>query len=136
MEDSGLLPLIPIVSTFMFFSTIILLVLVPRWFKSREREALQATLKAAIERGQPLPPEVIDAITREQRPVQSPARDVRTAVIWLGIAAGMIGFAYALGYDENAADAFWPLVGISAFPGFVGISFLINALLSRNTGKR
>jgi hypothetical protein len=135
MDNSPLIPLIPIVSTFMFFSTIILLVLVPRWLKFREREALQATLKAAIERGQSLPPEVIDAITRDQKPVQSPARDLRTAVIWLGIAAGMIGFAYALGYDENAADAFWPLVGIAAFPGFVGVAYLINAALGRRKGK-
>ena len=128
--------LIPIVSTFMFFTTIILLVLVPRWLKSRERQALQATLKAAIERGQSLPPEVVDAITREQVRPPSAMRDVRTAVIWIGVAAGLVGFAFALGNDPDSSDAFYPLLGIAAFPGFVGIAFLINALLSRSRGDR
>lgn len=127
--------LVPIVSTFMFFSTIILLVLVPRWLKSREREALQATLKAAIERGQPLPPEVVDAIAREQTRPPSAMRDVRTAVIWLGVTAGLIGFAYALGSDPASADAFYPLIGIAAFPGFIAVAYLVNAALSRSKGK-
>jgi len=127
--------LIPIVSTVMFFGTIILIVLVPRWLRSREQEALQATLRAAIERGQPLPPEVVKAMTEDRRPAPSPGRDLRTGVIWLGIAAGVVGFAYALGYGENTADAFYPLVGIAAFPGFVGVAFLINAALGRGKGK-
>lgn len=131
MDVAGLGALTGMVSSIFFFITIIAIVLVPRWLKSREREALQQTLKAAIERGQPLPPEVVDAITSEQRPAPSAIRDVRTAVIWLGVAAGLICFAYALGNDPDSADAFYPLLGISAFPGFVGIAYLINAALSR-----
>ena len=35
----------------------------PAWLKSRERREMQATLRASIEKGQPLPPEVIEAIS-------------------------------------------------------------------------
>ena len=123
-----------VVSVF-FFITIIALVLVPRWLRSREREALQATLRAAIERGQPLPPEVIEAVTSDRTRPPSPARDVRTGVIWLGVGAGLVGLAYALGSDPDSADAFWPLIGVACFPAFVGIAFLINAALGRSKGK-
>ncbi|MEI9965941.1 MAG: DUF6249 domain-containing protein [Caulobacteraceae bacterium] len=110
-------------------------IIAPRYFKNREREALQATLRAAIERGQPLPPEVIDAISRDARPAPSSARDLRTGVIWIGIAAGLVGLAYALGYSEDAADAFWPLIGTACLPGFIGLAFLVMAGLNRGKGK-
>ena len=47
------------------FLVVAVIVIAPRYFRSREREALQATLRAAIEKGQPLPPEVIDTISRD-----------------------------------------------------------------------
>lgn len=124
-------PLIPIA----FFALIAVLVIVPRYLRSREREALQATLRAAIEKGQPLPPEVIEAISRDARPAPTAGRDLRVGLIWIGVAVGMVGLAYALGYDEEAADAFWPLIGSAAFPGFIGAAFLITGLLNRGKAR-
>ncbi len=115
-----------------FFLVIAVIVIAPRYFRSREREALQATLRAAIEKGQPLPPEVIDSISRDTKPVPSAARDLRTGIIWLGVAVGLCAFAYAIGYmDEDASDAFWPLIGCAAFPGFIGLAFLLMAAINR-----
>ncbi len=120
--------LVPI-AMFLFLAAIII---VPRFLKSREREALQATLRTAIEKGQALPPEVIDAITRDTKPAPSAARDLRTGIIWVGVALGLAAFAYAMGYtDTDASEAFWPLLGISAFPGFIGLAFLVMAALNR-----
>ena len=119
-----------------FFLMIAVIVIAPRYFKSREREALQATLRAAIEKGQPLPPEVIDAISSDARPAPSAARDLRTGIIWLGVAAGLTGMAYAIGYmNDEAAHAFWPTLGIAAFPAFIGLAFLILAAINRGKGK-
>ncbi len=124
--------IVPIV----FFLVMGAFLIVPRYLKSREREALQATLRSAIEKGQSLPPEVIDAISRDTKPAPSAARDMRTGIIWVGVALGLIGFAYAMGYSDNdAAEAFWPLLGISAFPGFIGLSFLVMAALNRGKGR-
>ncbi len=118
------------------FLVIAVIVVLPRYFKSREREALQATLRAAIEKGQPLPPEVIDAVSRDAKPVASPARDLRTGIIWIGFALGLAGLAYAIGYsDEDAAHAFWPILGTAAFPGFIGLAFLVLAMINRGRSK-
>ncbi len=109
------------------------IVIVPRYMKSREQEGLQATLRAAIERGQPLPPEVIEAITREAKPIAAPGRDLRRGIVWLGVAAGFVGLGYALGYaDTDASDAFWPLIGVAAFPGFIGVALIVIAFLNRS----
>ncbi len=111
-------------------------IIVPRYLKSREQEGLQATLRAAIERGQPLPPEVIDAITREAKPIAAPGRDLRRGIVWIGVAAGFVGLAYAMGYtDTDASDAFWPLIGVAAFPGFIGAALLVIAGLNRSKTK-
>lgn len=119
------------------FAMIALIVIVPRYFRSRERVALQSTLRAAIEKGQPLPPEVVDAISRDAKPTSSPARDLRIGIVWIGVAAGFVGFAYALGYmdEEGAAHAFYPMIGIAAFPGFIGLAFLVMGLLGRRKGR-
>ena len=114
------------------------MVIAPRYFKSRERESLQATLRAAIERGQPLPPDVIEAITRDVKPARetTPGSDLRRGIIWLGVAAGMVGFAYAVGYGvDDSGDWFWPLIGIAAFPGFIGGALLVIAMMNRSKTK-
>ena len=129
-----------VIATVVVFTAIVVIVLGivlgPRWLKSRERVALQTTLRLAIEKGQPLPPEVIEAISRDVRPVPSPNRDVRRGVLLLCIAAAFIAAA-AVGYslDDNDPDALvWP-IGFAAFPGFVGAAYLIMGLLTRGKSK-
>ena len=119
-----------------FFVMIAAIVIVPRWFRAREREALQATLRAAIEKGQPLPPEVIEAISRDARPVPSSGRDLRTGVILLCVAAAfaVLGVAGSY-YSEGDYEAVGWMIGVAAFPGFVGLAFVIMALVNRGKGK-
>jgi hypothetical protein len=135
--DPGIVgELVGMVATFMFFATVIVIVIGPRLIKSREREALQATLRAAIEKGQPLPPEVIDAISRDARPVPSASRDLRRGVILLCVAAAFVASAYAADYwGDGDTDAFGWIVGFAAFPGFVGLAFLIMGLMNRGKAK-
>lgn len=118
------------------FAMIAAIVIVPRYFRTREREALQATLRAAIEKGQALPPEVVEAISRDAKPALSPARDLRVGIVWLCVAGAVVAFAYALGYmDEDAAQGFYPMLGIAAFPGFIGLAFLLMGLLGRGKAR-
>ena len=123
------------IGSIMFFGMIAAIVIVPRWFRVREREALQATLRAAIEKGQPLPPEVIEAISRDARPVPSSSRDLRTGIVLVCIAAAFAALGYAGGYLGDEPESFGWLVGVAAFPGFVGVAFLIMAFLNRSRGK-
>lgn len=121
MEDI----LIPIA----FFAMIAAIVIAPRYLRSREREKLQETLRAAIEKGQPIPPEIVAAMASDARPPPSPERDLRRGVIWLAIAAGMATLGLAMWFHHD--DATLPLLGIAAFPGFIGLAFIVIALISR-----
>lgn len=136
MDAHGILgELIGMVSVVLIFGSIPAIFIARSYFRSRERTQMQQTIRAAIEKGQPLPPEMMDAISRDVRPVPSAARDLRVALIWLGVAAGLVGMAYALGYSPDSSDAFWPLIGVAAFPGFIGVAFLIMSMLNRGKGQ-
>ncbi len=113
------------------FGTIAALAIVPVYFKSLERQRLQETLRAAIDKGQPLPPEVIEALTSDVkvRPKPSPQRDLRVGIIWVGVAVGIAALGIALSFDEP--DATYPLLGVAAFPGFIGLAFIIISFLAR-----
>src|SRR3990167_8656691 len=86
------------------FAMIGAIVIVPSWLKSRERRELQATLRTAIDKGQPLPAEIIDAMTKNVKVAPTSLSDLRTGVIWLAVGLGIAAFGYMVGYEE--ADAF------------------------------
>ena len=114
------------------FLLVAALVLVPAYLRSKERQKLQETLRLAIEKGQPLPPEVVEAMSsnvRTMRMPPSPGRDLRIGVIWLGVAIGLAAFGIALGFEEP--DAVFPLVACAAFPGFIGLAFIVLGLINR-----
>lgn len=115
-----------------FFAMIAALVIVPRYFKSIERQRMAETLKVAIEKGQPLPTEIIDAMSSNVRTPglpPSPQRDLRTGIIWLGIGVGLAAMGAAVSFEE--ADALYPILGIAAFPVFIGLAFVALALLNK-----
>ena len=90
-------------------------------------------MRAAIERGQPLPPEVIDAMSANVGPPQMqplPSRDLRTGLIWLGVAVGLASLGLALAFEEP--DALFPLLGCAAFPGFIGLAFIVMWAVARD----
>ena len=115
-----------------FFAMIAALVIVPRYFKSMERQRMAETLKVAIEKGQPLPTEIIDAMSSNVRTPGLPPslqRDLRTGIIWLGIGAGLVAMGAAISFEE--ADALYPILGIAAFPIFIGLAFIALASLNK-----
>ena len=125
-----------IISPIMLFAMIAAIVIVPKWLRTREREALQATLRTAIEKGQPLPPEVIEAISRDARPVPTAGRDLRTGIVLVCVAAAFATMGLLANYySDGDFEATGWLIGVAAFPGFVGVAFLIMALVNRGNRK-
>ena len=90
------------------------------WFRSKTRGDIQATIRAAMEKGQELTPEVID---RLGHPKPAKDKDLRWALIWIALALGMAVFGTAIPNDENEAQMVF--MGMAAFPLFLGIAYLI-----------
>jgi hypothetical protein len=112
-----------------FFAMIAAIVIVPRYFRSIERQKMAETLRVAIERGQPLPSEVVDAMSSNVKTPPTPQRDLRTGIIWLGVGVGLGAMGWALSFEDP--DATLPLVGIACFPAFIGLAFIVMSFLNR-----
>jgi len=114
-----------------FFACVAAIFILPAHFKSKERERMQDTLRAAIEKGQPLPPEVIQAVTSGGKFQSTRTQDIRKAVIWLAVAGGIatIGgvISWYEGYDGEHVVPF----AFAAIPLFVGLAYLALGLLNK-----
>jgi len=125
MDLGILIPLSP-------FLMVAAIVIVPAWLRTRERREMQATVRAAIEKGQPLPPELVEALSKDVRPrvVSSAHRDMRIGVILLAVAAGVALTGVALGQIND--NAMFGTVSGAAIPGMIGLAFIILSFFNPN----
>lgn len=80
------------------------------------------TARLALEKGQPLPPQVDAApAQKDDGPVAGPGRDLRAGLICLGTGAGLFLFFDAL-------LGRW-MAYVGAIPGFIGIALILYAVL-------
>lgn len=129
----GLVALIAVSAPFLMVAAIII---VPRWFKAREREQLQQTLRAALEKGQPLDPEVVAAIGKDIKPAPTAQRDFRNGVIWLAVGLGILAFSFfddfRINTDGVVMDFGGGLTGIAAIPIIIGLAFIVLSFFNKN----
>lgn len=134
MED-----FVPIFAIFAVFGTITAIIVGPTYFKSRERREMQATVRAAIDKGQPLPPEVIEALGREAtKNIPSRTRDIRRGIIWLATGIGIAAFSLIndlRGFGDDWSDG--PnfdggLLGIAAIPVTIGLAYIVLSFFNKN----
>jgi hypothetical protein len=125
MDFGILIPLAP-------FLMVAAIVIVPAWLRTRDRREMQATVRAAIEKGQPLPPELVDALSKDVHPriASSAHRDMRIGVVLLFVAGGVALTALALGQINDYA-MYGTLAG-SAIPGMIGLAFVILSFFNPN----
>lgn len=127
----------PVLIVFIIFAAIVAIIVGPGYIRSREKLATQAIVRAAIDKGQPLPQDLIDALTKEaQAKLPSAARDLRLGVILLAVSVGIALFGYAFNFVDGIeeAKAVYPIVGMSAIPGAVGVAFIILSFFNKNKG--
>jgi hypothetical protein len=120
-----------------FWGFIAAIVLVPKYLRSRERSKLLDTLKIAYEKGQPVPPELIDALQRgtaqavESTPVTTAESDLRRAIVLISVGVGIALLGYGLYYgisyesEEGGAITGAAVAGIGAIPGLIGVAYLV-----------
>ena len=87
------------------------------YLKYKTRHDVQNTVRAAIERGESLSPELIETLAVS---ISSPYADLRKGVISLALGAAGMSFAALLGQE----DAMGPIMALSVFPILVGIAYL------------
>jgi hypothetical protein len=121
---------VPIVGCMM----IVAVVCLPFYFKSRERREMQRTLRAAIEKGQPLPPEVIEAMTKTVKLPPTRLRDLRTGIIWLAVGIGVAGATYFGDFihGDHDFDGF----GIACIPAVIGVAYIVLSFFNPNKEER
>ena len=90
------------------------------WFRSRGRGQMQETIRAAIEKGQELSPEIIDRLGSPAAPKD---KDLRFALIWLALAAGLSLSGYFA--PDPSGHAFMGSLAGAAFPFCIGVAYLI-----------
>jgi hypothetical protein len=124
----------PVLILLIIFGSITVCIVVPFYIRSQERIRVQETLRAAIEKGQPLPTEMMATMETAARNVNlraapSPSRDLRTGIIWLGVGLGFVAMGVALGYEEP--DTTVPMIALAAFPVFIGLAFIVLSFVNR-----
>ncbi|MGI9169027.1 MAG: DUF6249 domain-containing protein, partial [Caulobacteraceae bacterium] len=105
------------------------MVIVPRVLKSRDRARMHETLRAAYEKGQPVPPELIAALhTNTAPPMDTPDRDLRRAIVLIAVGLGLCCLGYGLYYglssvnDIAAYTTGGSVAGAGAIPGLIGVA--------------
>ena len=132
MED-----FIPVFGIIAVFGSITAIIVGPTWLKSREKREMQATLRHAMDKGQSLPPEVIDALTQDvSRNLPSRSRDLRRGVIWLAVGIGIAAFGLindlssgGTDWGDNLGDG---LLGVAAIPVTIGLAFIVLSFFNKN----
>lgn len=132
MED-----FIPVIAILSVFGTITAIIVGPTYFKTRERRDMQKTVRAAIDKGQPLPPEVIEALSNEAaRALPSRTRDIRRGIIWLAVGIGTI--AFSLVKDFRSVNGGWEdgvsngLLGLACIPVTIGLAYIVLSFFNKN----
>lgn len=119
-----------------FFAMIAAIVVLPGYIRARARQRMMDTMRVAFERGQPVPPELIDAINTDPKvssltPRERAERDLRNGIITLCVALAMLALGGAISWVDDQ-EAFAIMAGVAAFPGFIGLALISFGLLGRN----
>lgn len=135
--------IIPVVGTAFFWSFLAAVIIVPIYFRHRDRVSMHETLRIAFEKGVPLPPELITALQTNLATRTIPTRegDLRRAIVLIGVGLGMAILGYFLWYglmsvDDTAAYITGACVaGAGAIPGLIGVAYLILWATKPKTSK-
>ena len=141
MDDGLWAEIAGVAQALVFFTFLAAVIIGPRYLRSRDRDKLHETLRIAYEKGQPVPPELIDALVnepKEQRQrelLPTPDRDFRRGLVLVFI--GVVRDEIAISHPEfhrremmligsrNAVKADFDHVTASILAGHVPVAALV-----------
>lgn len=143
MEVADLGVLAGVLQGLIFFAFLTIIIVGPRYLRSRDRDKLHETLRIAYEKGQPVPPELIEALISDNKPsrLPTPDRDFRRGLVlvFIGLGFALGGYALYLGISVFNEDAAWItgecVAAVGAIPGFIGLAYLVLWLAKRNSAQ-
>jgi hypothetical protein len=123
--DAGIL--IPIIAIIMLFGMPIAIVAVISINRARKHSEIQKTLRMSIEKGQPLPAEFVESMSRTMSRVKNPMNDIRAGIILIAVALGILVASYV---DNDFG--MHNISGFAAIPGLIGVALLILGIIGLN----
>ncbi|MFI4975230.1 MAG: DUF6249 domain-containing protein [Caulobacterales bacterium] len=136
--------MIPIFGIFMIIAVVVGPIWIRSYYAARDRAQIHETLRTAYEKGQPVPPELIERLqgSVETRPYStSEEADLRRGVVLVCVGLGMLGLGVGAWYAFMSVSdiAAWivggMIAGSGAIPGFIGLGYLMLWLAKRNAPK-
>ncbi|MFN7168258.1 MAG: DUF6249 domain-containing protein [Pannonibacter sp.] len=101
------------------FGSIVGIVWLVSYFNSRKRLTVHETIRHALDKGQPLSPDLMDRMSMVTDPVRA---DLRRGVLFLAFGAAFAVLGAVIGMEES--DALTPMLGVATFPIFLGIAYI------------
>ena len=112
------------------FAAIVLIIWSVMHFSFKRRAESFQTLRLAIEKGQVISPEAMQAMAR----MMSPLADLRRGILFIAIALAFGTFAGIIGSEEH--EALKPMLGVAVFPLFLGLAFIGLHVFANETKQR
>ena len=108
------------------FGSIFGIIAVVTYFRFRGQREMQETVRTLLQSGQPMSEDSLSELMAALSPRE---QDLRRGLISISIAIAVAVFAFGVGEEE----AIYPLLGIAAFPLFIGCAYF---LLYQMAGKK
>jgi len=112
------------------FLTPAVIVLIVSYFNSRKRQTIHETLRHAIDKGQALSPDLLEKMSLVTDPIRA---DLRRGVLFLAFGGAFTVLGALIGMEE--AEAIGPMLGVAAFPIFMGIAYIGLWAFGRGKGE-
>jgi hypothetical protein len=151
MIEAFIEQIVPILGILMIIAIVIGPLWIRSYFAARERAQLHETLRVAYEKGQPVPPELIEKLTANTTTRQSyggssssssgPDADLRRAIILIAVGLGLAGLGWGLFWGFMYVNPIpagiigGSTAGAGAIPGFIGLAYLVLWLARRGGPK-
>ncbi|MFT3726402.1 MAG: DUF6249 domain-containing protein [Terricaulis sp.] len=119
---------------FVFFGFLAAVILVPIWLRERTKQSAHKLISQALDKGQPLDPQIMRDLTqgvgKQQQQQSAPRRTLGSGIVLLALAAAF-GAIALINQDAHS----WTVVP-ALIVGAVGAAFLLLAIVDYTTKKK